>query len=209
MQLTQKSLVILLSFLLVISLVANVYSFSVNDEKSNKAQSQLAKYERGLVEKENERASLQEELKANEVTAPIQDEEVEAVASESEIEPDKRINTAQRFIEYAFETRPETYATRKKLALNYMTTSLFETLYSSDGIDEEQQKITVTIKEATVFPNNQDEKEAIVFYTYEEKILSSGYNEQKEMYVKLLFTVEDNQLKVAEIEPLENEYGGI
>lgn len=209
MQLTQKSLMILLSFLLVVSLAANVYSFFVDDKKSNEAQSQLAKYERELVEKENQRASLQEELKTNEVAAPTQDEEVETAVSESETEPDELINTAQRFIEYAFETDPETYATRKKLALNYMTASLFETLYSSDGMDEEQQKITVTIKEATVFPNDQDEKEAIVFYTYEEEILSSGYNEQKEMYVKLLFTVEGNQLKVAEIEPLENEYGGI
>jgi len=29
------------------------------------------------------------------------------------------------------------------------------------------------------------------------------------MYVKLKFNVEGNQFKVSDIEPLENEYGGI
>ncbi|MBT2583127.1 hypothetical protein [Planococcus sp. ISL-109] len=209
MQLTQKSLLILLSFLLAISLAGNLYSFSQDDGKSNEAQSQVAKYESKLVENEREIASLPEELEAKEVTAPVDPEEVAPAAPEPEPETSKLINTAQRFIEYAFETEPETHVTRKKLALNYMTESLYETLYSSDGMDEEQQKIAVNVKEVTVFPDSQNEKEAIVFYVYEEEILSSGYKEQKEMYVKLSFTIEGNQLKVAEIKPLENEYGGI
>ncbi|WP_298830064.1 hypothetical protein [uncultured Planococcus sp.] len=209
MQLTQKSLLIPLSFLLSISLAANVYSFSADEEKSNEAENQAAQYERELVEKENDLASLQEELDAKEVTAPADAEEVELAAPESVAEPDELINTAERFVEYAFETDSETYVARKKLAQNYMIESLYETLYASDGMDEEQQKIAVHIKDASVYPHGKNEKEAIVYYIYEEEILSSGYKKQKKMYVKLSFIEEDNQLKVAEIEPLENDYGGI
>ena len=213
MQFTKKSLLILLSFFLVISLAANVYSFTLGDSVDagtpDESKEMEAQYESKLVEKENTIASLQEELTAKEVAAPVETEEVEQAAPENEAEPDELINTAQRFIEYAFESDPESYATRKKLALNYMTENLYETLYSADGMDDEQQKIAIEIKEVNVFADGQNENEAIVHYTYNEEILSSGYEEEKEMYAKLAFTVEDNLLKVADIKPLENDYGGI
>ena len=209
MQFTTKSLLILLSFLLAISLAFNVYSFSKGSGQDVKTESQLAQYESKLVEKENVIASLQEGLDAKEVAAPVETEEVEQAAPETGVEPDELINTAQRFIEYAFESDPESYTTRKKLALNYMTENLFETLYPADGMDGEQQKIAIEIKEVNVFADGQNENEAIVHYTYNEEILSSGYEEEKEMYAKLAFTVEGNLLKVADIKPLENEYGGI
>ncbi|KAA0956105.1 hypothetical protein FQ085_14770 [Planococcus sp. ANT_H30] len=213
MQFTNKSLLILLSFLLVISLAVNIYSFtseySVDRGDLDEQKKAEAQYESELVEKEDTIASLQKELDANEVTAPVEVEEAEQAAPETGAEPDELINTAQRFIEYAFESDPESYATRKKLALNYMTESLYETLYPADGMDQEQQKISIEINEVNVFADGQNENEAIVHYTYSEEILSSGYEEEKEMYAKLLFTVEENLLKVAEIKPLENEYGGI
>ena len=213
MQFTTKSLLILLSFFLVISLAANVYSFTLGDSVDagapDESKEMEAQYESKLVEKENTIASLQEELTAKEVAAPVETEEVEQAAPETEAEPDELINTAQRFIEYAFESDPESYTTRKKLALNYMTENLYETLYPAAGIDEEQQKIAIEIKEVNVFADGQNENEAIVHYTYNEEILSSGYEEEKEMYAKLAFTVEDNLLKVADIKPLENDYGGI
>ncbi|WP_298829900.1 hypothetical protein [uncultured Planococcus sp.] len=213
MQFTTKSLLILLSFLLVISLAVNIYSFtseySVDRGDLDEQKKAEAQYESELVEKEDTIASLQKELDANEVTAPVEVEEAEQAAPETGAEPDELINTAQRFIEYAFESDPESYATRKKLALNYMTESLYETLYPADGMDQEQQKISIEINEVNVFADGQNENEAIVHYTYSEEILSSGYEEEKEMYAKLLFTVEENLLKVAEIKPLENEYGGI
>ena len=213
MQFTQKSVLILLSFFLAISLAANVYSFGFgrSGERGVTAQTEkkMAQDKSELVEKENEIASLQEELDATEVADSVETIEVEQAAPETGAEPEELINTAQRFIEYAFESDPESYATRKKLALNYMTESLYETLYPADGMDQEQQKIAVDIKEVTVFSDGGNEKEAIAHYTYSEEILSSGYKEEKELYVKLLFALEGNQLKVAEIEPLENEYGGI
>lgn len=213
MQFTTKSLFIPVTFLLAISMAANVYSFTLDDSLDQGAidttKKREAQYESELVEKENTIASLQEELKAREVAAPAEAEEVEQTDSKVGAEPDELVNTAQRFIEYAFESDSESYATRKKLALNYMTESLFETLYAADGMDEGQQKIAVEIKEVTVFADGQSGNEAIVHYTYSEEILASGYEEKKEMYAKLVFTVEGNLLKVAEIEPLENEYGGI
>lgn len=209
MQFTTKSLLILISFLLVISLAVNVYSFSKGSGRDAETESQIAQYENKLVEKEDELSSLQEELNAKKVVTPTKVEEEEQETSKLEEEPDELINAAQRFIEYAFENDPESYATRKKLALNYMTESLYEMLYPADGMDQEQQKIAIDIKEVSVFANGQNENEAIVHYTYSEEIRSSGYEEDKEMYAKLSFTVEGNLLKVAEIKPLENEYGGI
>ena len=210
MQFTTKSLLILLTFFLVISLAANVYSFTLGDSVDagapDESKEMEAQYESKLVEKENKIASLQEELNAKEVVAPAETEETESATPEPEPE---LINTAQRFIEYAFESDPESYATRKKLALNYMTESLYETLYPADGMDDEQQKIAIEIKEVNVFADGHKENEAIVHYTYNEEILSSGYEEEKEMYAKLAFTVEDTLLKVADIKPLEHEYGGI
>lgn len=210
MQFTTKSILILISFFLAISLAANVYSFASEDSVDLDEQKETeAHYESELVEKENTIASLQEELEAKEVAAPAETEEVEQTDSQAGAEPDELVNTAQRFIEYAFESDPESYATRKKLALNYMTESLYGTLYPADGMDQEQQKIAVEIKEVTVFADGQSGNEAIVHYTYSEEILASGYEEEKEMYTKLVFTVEGNLLKVSDIQPLENEYGGI
>jgi len=209
MQLTQKSLLIFLAFLFAISLAGNVYSFSKGNGENEEAESQLTQYENKLVEKEETISSLQKELDTKEIASPVETEEVEQAAPETETAPTELINTAQRFVEYAFETDSETYVARKKLAQNYMTEGLYETLYASDGVASEQQEIAVNINEVTVFPDAHDEQGAIVFYTYEEEILSSGYKKQKERYVKLFFTGEGSQLKVAAIEPLENDYGGI
>ncbi len=213
MQFTTKSLLILLSFFLTISLAINVYSFTIEDSMDRGVLDNLkkleAQYESELVEKEKALAALQKELDEKEVAAPAETEEVESTAPEAGAESDELINTAQRFIEYAFESDPESYATRKKLALNYMTESLYGTLYPSDGMDQEQQKIAIEINEVNVFAGGQNENEALVHYTYSEEILSSGYEEEKEMYAKLSFIVEGDLLKVAEIKPLENEYGGI
>lgn len=190
-------------------MAGNVYSFALDDGQNVKAQSQATQYESELAKKENEIALLQQELDAKEVATSVETEEANQVAPKPKTEINGVINTAQRFIEYAFENDPDTYITRKKMALNYMTESLYETLYSSDGVAEEQQKIAVEINEVAVFAEGENVNEAIVYYVYNEEILSSGYEEEKEMYIKLLFTVEGDQIKVAEVEPLKNEYGGI
>jgi hypothetical protein len=207
---TKKSLFIPLLIILAISLAANVYSFSKPDEKGAEAADPAVQYEKELLEKERTIETLQQELETAKAPAPAASEnETTTAPTNPEAGTSDILNTAQRFVEYAFETDPETYVTRKKMAKNYMTSSLFETLYPSDGVDEEQQKVAVDIKEINVFMDGDSGNEAIVHYVYKEEILASGYEEEKEMYVKLSFAVEDEQLKVAEIEPLENDYGGI
>lgn len=207
---TRKSLFIPLLIILAISLAANVYNFTKEDEKGAAAAKQVSHYENELLEKEQTIKTLQQERDTAQVPAPaVSKNETTTALPDPETDTPDILNTAHRFVEYAFETDPETYVTRKKMAINYMTDSLYETLYSSDGVDEEQQKVAVDIKEVNVYANSENGKEAIVHYVYKEEILASGYKETKETYVKLLFEVEGNQSKVAEIEPLENDYGGI
>lgn len=207
---TRKSLFIPLLIILAISLAANVYSFTKEDEKGAATAEQVSQYEIELLEKEQTNKTLQQELNTAKAAAPAASEnETTTAPPDSEAGTPDILNAASRFVEYAFETDPETYVTRKKMAINYMTDNLYETLYSSDGVDEEQQEVAVDIKKVNVYAASENENEAIVHYVYKEEILASGYKEEKEMYVKLLFEVEDNQLKVAEIEPLENDYGGI
>lgn len=205
---TRKSLFIPLLIILAISLAANVYSFTKEDEKGAATAEQVSQYEIELLEKEQTNKTLQQELNTAKAPAPAASEnETTTAPTDPEAGMPDILNTAYRFVEYAFETDPKTYVTRKKMAINYMTDSLYKTLYSSDGVDEEQQEVAVDIKKVNVYAAS--ENEAIVHYVYKEEILASGYKEEKEMYVKLLFEVEDNQLKVAEIEPLKNDYGGI
>lgn len=207
---TRKSLLIPLLIILTISLAANVYSFTKEDEKEAAATEQVSQYENELLEKEQTIKTLQQELNTAKAPAPAASENETTTAPPGpEAGTPDILNTASRFVEYAFETDPETYVTRKKMAINYMTDNLYKTLYSSDGVDEEQQEVAVAIKEVNVYAASENENEAIVHYVYKEEILASGYKEEKGMYVKLLFEVEDNQLKVAEIEPLKNDYGGI
>lgn len=210
MQQTKRTWLVPLLIILAISLAANVYSFTGSASETEKETAQSPQYEKELIEKEKEIETLQEKLKTKSAPIPEAAEPaVEPVAETPETEVPGIINTAQRFIEYAFESDPETYVIRKKMALNYMTDSLYETLYSSDGVDEERQEVAIDIKKINVFADSENKNEAIVHYVYKEEILASGYEEEKEMYVKFAFEVEGEQLKVAEIEPLENEYGGI
>lgn len=207
---TRKSLFIPLLIILAISLAANVYSFTKEDEKGAATAEQVSQYEIELLEKEQTNKTLQQELDMAKAPAPAASvDETTTAPTDPEAGMPDILNTAYRFVEYAFETDPKTYVTRKKMAINYMTDSLYKTLYSSDGVDEEQQEVAVDIKKVNVYAASENESEAIVHYVYKEEILASGYKEEKEMYVKLLFEVEDNQLKVAEIEPLKNDYGGI
>lgn len=210
MKYSLKTVLLLLSFILLISLAFNVYS--LNKGKDSTSQKELVKEENEseLLEKEEKIKALNKELEdVKKVKEPVKDEvnsdaEVKVETANKELE-----NTAKRFIEYAFESDAETYTTRKKMAKSYMTDNLFETLYSSDGEDEELQGIEIDIKDVNVFTDLESEDEAIVRYTFNEKITSSGYEEVKKMYVKLSFQVKGNEFKVSDIEPLENEYGGI
>ncbi|ANU28572.1 hypothetical protein [Planococcus versutus] len=209
MNFSVKHILFLVSFILLISLAANVYTFTKEEATSNQEEPSSQTMTSELLEKEEQINSLKDQLKQQEES----DDETESEEVPMNIEGDQDaaeiVNASKRFIEYAFESDSETYTTRKKMAKNYMTETLYETLYPSDGEDENLQDIVIDIKKINVFTDFESEDEAIVHYTYNEKIASSSYEEDHELYAKLFFIVEGNQLKVDRIEPLENEYGGI
>ncbi len=209
MNFSMKHILFLVSFSLLISLAANVYIFTREEAASNQEESTSLTNTSELLEKEEQIDSLKEQLeKQKESNDETESEEV-PVNIEDNQNAKEITNASKRFIEYAFESDSETYVTRKKMAKNYMTDNLYETLYPADGEDENLQDIVIDIKKINVFTDFESENEVIVHYTYNEKIASSGYEEDRELYAKLFFIVEENQLKVDRIEPLENEYGGI
>lgn len=209
MNFSMKHILFLVSFILLISLAANVYNYTKEEATSNQEVPSSQTTTSGLLEKEEQINSLKEQIKQQEESDGETETEEVPTSIEGNQDVAEIVNASRRFIEYAFESDSETYVTRKKKAKNYMTDSLYETLYPSDGEDENLQKIVIDIKKINVFTDFESEGEAIVHYTYNEKITSSGYEEDHELYAKLFFVVEENQLKVDRIEPLENEYGGI
>lgn len=210
---TKKSLIILLVFIVIISIAANVYSFGKRNDVSNDLREKLSHYESEKKEKEKEINDLKSQISSLEKskTGAISKEQNDEkkVESPQKDNEEKRINTAYRFIEYAFDNNSETFVTRKKLARNYMTDDLFETLYSSDGVDEVKQNIKFSVQKINVYLSAENEDEAIVHYVLNQEITSSGYKDTVEKYVKLKFVLKQNQLKVSHIESINFDDGGI
>lgn len=210
---SKKSLIILLVFTVVISVAANVYSFGNRNEVSNGLREKINQYESQSKEKDKTISELKlqvSNLKKSD-TGIVENEKNSEEANENDQDnhEDKIINTAYRFIEYAFDSNPETYVSRKKMAREYMTDDLFETLYSADGVDEYKQNLITEVERMNVYLNPENENEAIVHYVLNEEIPSSGYKETIEKYVTLKFISKDNQLKVSHIDSINNDEGGI
>lgn len=210
---SKKSLIILLVFTVVISVAANVYSFGNRSEVSNGLRGKINQYESESKEKDKTISELKlqiSNLKKSD-TGIVENEKSneEANGNDQDNHEDKIINTAYRFIEYAFDSNPETYVSRKKMAREYMTDDLFETLYSADGVDEYKQNLITEVERMNVYLNPENENEAIVHYVLNEEIPSSGYKETIEKYVTLKFISKNNQLKVSRIDSINNDEGGI
>lgn len=217
MFLTKKGLTYFLSFILVISLIANVYVFVKRNDVSINLKEKVNKYESEMKVKDNELSLLSKEISnLQKQKSDISNEREngnetnENTTNNEHFDVDKEmINTANRFIEYAFDTNPETFVTRKKLAQNYMTDNLLDTLYSSDGVDDDAQKISMEVSKVVVYLDSNHNDEAIIYYVVNEEILTSGYKETVGKYVKLKFIKDGNLIKVSHIEPLSISDGGI
>lgn len=216
MILTKKSLIFFLSFILIISLLANFYSFSNKNQASENLNNEIDKYKQEVIKKNAEIKKLNEEVTEikeskietlkNQTEEQTPDEVIEE--SENSIE-DNYVNAAKKFIEYAFTSDAETYTTRKKLAQNYMTDDLIETLFPSDGVDENKQKLNTNVEQMTVYKNPDNEEEVLVYYVLNEEIKSTGYKETVKKYVKLNLVNEANVIKVSKVESLNMDDGGI
>lgn len=206
-----KNIFILTLVICLISLSANIYSFKKLKNNSQEENKTVENYKRLLEKQRQEILTLNDEKKQGSSIKPTKiknNTQERNDSNHTKIKTTELENAATRFIEYAFNSSPETYSLRKKNAHNYMTDSLIKTIFTSDGIDEKSQDIETKAGKITVFSKSNDEKECIVFYNLQMEIISSGYKEENQNYVKLKFKKVDGKLKVATIEPI-NVVGGV
>ncbi|MFD1926483.1 hypothetical protein ACFSFY_00150 [Sporosarcina siberiensis] len=205
---SKKSFVYFLAITLLFSLVANVYVFSKRSKINEKLTEQLGNYVIEIKDIKEENTDLNKRIL---LTKNPKDLEDISEVTESEKIEDSLINeidsTVKRFVEYSFNTNPDNYVDRKKLANNYMTDNLFETIYTADGVEENAQKVKLETEKVEVFINNESD-EVIVFYTLEKELIQSGFKETVQNYIKVEVVKEDNVLKVSKIEPLVMTEGG-
>lgn len=209
----KKSIIVILAMIIILSLSANVYSFSKlsNEESEINKRNGLA-----LSKKDEEISALKEEmeiLKTKKETASIDEtsdkkEEVEPINEEIEVaEITELENAAERFVDYTFNVNEENYATVKNNAENYMTEEMVATLFASDGISEDEMNLTTTVEEIEVFTTDADEGKAIVQYEINLDY-GNGYKENLKPFVLLYFVSESGKLKVSELQAI-NDIGGI
>lgn len=205
---SKKSFVYFLAITLLFSLVANVYVFSKRSKINEKLTEQLGNYVIEIKDIKEENTDLNKRIL---LTKNAEDLEGVSEVTESEKIEDSLINevdsTVKRFVEYSFNTNPDNYVDRKKLANNYMTDNLFETIYTADGVEGNAQKVKLETGKVEVFINNESD-EAIVFYELEKELIQSGFKETVQNYIKVEVVKEDNALKVSRIEPLVMTEGG-
>lgn len=208
MKFTFKNIFVLISVICSISLLFNVYSFKKLSNDSSRESEKIEKYKMLLEQQQGEIKNLNEQIKEVNIT---QGENKKDKVTKQKVDENKEneiVNSATRFIEYAFNSSPETYSTRKKNAHNYMTDDLIKTIFSSDGIDQTAQDVETKVNNIEVYQSSNGENECVVFYNLEMTILSTSYKEENNNYVKLKFKKVGNQYKVAFIEPI-NVVGGV
>lgn len=205
---SKKAFVYFLAITLLFSLVANIYVFSKRSRVNEVLNEQLNNYIIEINDIKEENTDLNKRIL---LAKNPKDLEGISEVTESEKIEDSFINeidsTVKRFVEYSFNTNPDNYVDRKKLANNYMTDNLFETIYTADGIEESAQKVKLETGKVEVFINNESD-EAIVFYELEKELIQSGFKETVQNYIKVEVVKEDNALKVSRIEPLVMTEGG-
>lgn len=209
----KKITVIMIAFLFLISVSANLYSFNKlsNEESEINKKNALV-----LSSKENEVNELKEQieiLESKEVNSKTEKSEegqegIDEVTEQLEVSNVSELeNAAERFVDYSFNVNEENYALVKANADNYMTDEMVETLFSSDGISEEDMKLKTTVDQIDVFTSNVDENQAIVHY--EIKLdYGNGYEENLKPFVLLHFVTENGKIKVSKLQAI-NDIGGI
>lgn len=203
MNFSRKYLLIFITFLLLISLSANVYSFNKMTGKNDDNKRNIEKYISQINEKDAEIKELKKQItssKNTEKTTNLDGENNSSTENiDGEVEQNNElINTAVRFIEYVFNSSPETYVTRKQNAHHYMTDEIIQTLFTSDGTDEVTINLRSTVKDIKVYLS-ETEDEALVYYSASRELLNVNVEEEKEYYVKLEFKTEDGVRKVSKI----------
>lgn len=196
-----KYLSIVVISILIISVLANVYSFkklSEQNEKSNKSEM----YNDLLKENEHLKSDLENEKESAAPSEKINkdsENKKEVVISEMK-------NSAERYIEFAYNVNADNYATLKKNAHNYMTGDMVDTLYSSDGINEDKINLTTKVSDIEIY-ESENSKSVIASYNMTLDF-NNGYEEKSENFILLNFKIQDGIYKVSSIQAI-NDIGGV
>lgn len=193
-----KFIVMPLFLLLIFSFLANMYSFNRLGTSNEKV---IADYENVIEKKNDEITELLTKIDS-EQTKKIDDHIVkEGSENQSPIVEDEKsiLNIAERYLEFAFNSTPENYVTRKNNAHNYMTEDMVNLIFQSDGVDED---FYMKIKNIKLYKNDDSTDEVIAYYeseieTYETKNVEKNYN-----YVLLKFKEEKGITKISNIIPI-------
>lgn len=217
MLLTKRGALFILGFVFLLSIIANIYTFTTRNDTREEYENRLSEAHQALKKNEESLQAANEQiasLEINKEKPADKDESKETEGTENQeeqISPDKYAqlsNTAKRFMEYSFNTNTDNYAERKKLARNYMTDRLYETIYSADGVAEAEQKTRLELGRMDIYLKENASNEAIVYYEMDSEIVDSGHTETIKDYVKLKFADEDQQWKVTELHSLGLMEGG-
>lgn len=211
---SKKSLYIITLYILITSLLLNVY-FIINTNKLKGKEVSNAEQSIALIDEKDKKID-ELEMKLKIETSKNKNETKEIGTKKKDKEKSKNnksnkelYNASKRFVEYVFNTDAETYSHRKKNAHNYMTDDLIDIVFASDGIAENEIGLNVKVNKIEVFLNEeQNEQKAIVYYNLTREITSINFEEDSDNYVKLTFINENGINKVSEIEAI-NIRGGV
>lgn len=201
----RNGFLVMVIFFLVLSLLLNVYTLRGSDKENSGEKEKNIALNEELKSKEVE-IKKYKEMNNNNSTNDDNDNndgnnDSEQENKEVENEVEKNV---EKFIEYAFSNNAEDYTTRKKLAKNYMTDDLYETIFSSDGLNEEQ-KLIISVEDIEVFQSYEDDEILIVRYIINESKIDEEYEESFIKYSK----IELDGNKVHQIKPLTLDDWGI
>lgn len=204
----RNGFLILISFILVISFLANVYSFKNKDAVNQEYITSINELQKEIQNKNKEIDQYKKGTKdkISETKEEIVEEEKEEVIDN---EKNPINNTVIKFINYAFSNDADDYVTRKSLAQNYMTEDLFDTLFSADGLNEEELIIKTRVEEVEVFLSYEDDEKLIVRYAINESKADDEYNETIVKYAIVTMEKENNEYKVSEIKAVSLDDWGI
>lgn len=215
---SNKTLFLSVVMITIISVAANFYSFNKLNDNTSKTTADNTLL---LEKKDTEIDKLQGEilsLRKDNVSSPVVDDSKitenknEKSTDSSEGNTDNKItellNSATHFIEYTYNVTPDNYALLKQNSSEYMTNKLAESLFASNGINEDVANIKTTVNDIKVFVHSEGENEAVVYYEYDLEFINNGYKESNGAYVNLKFIKQGNKIKVSEIEAI-NSIGGV
>lgn len=215
---SNKTLFLSVVMITIISVAANFYSFNKLNDINSKTTSDntllLEKKDIEIDKLQGELLSLSKENVSSPVVvdSKIMENKNEKNTDSSEGNTDNKINellnSATHFIEYTYNVTPDNYALLKQNSSEYMTNKLAESLFASNGINEDVANIKTTVNDIKVFIQSEGENEAVVYYEYDLEFINNGYKESNSAYVNLKFIEQGNKIKVSEIEAI-NRIGGV